>query len=108
MFALGDVAAADHKMAGAASPAGRDRGRATSGRSSPARASWPSTSRRRPGSSCRSGRTAARASAAAEDELLPAEMVAELKGRDMMVDRYAELLGVPVSARAGRSDGTPG
>jgi NADH dehydrogenase FAD-containing subunit len=28
------------------------------------------------------------------EELVPAEVVAELKGRDMMVDRFAELLGV--------------
>ena len=29
------------------------------------------------------------------EELLPAEMVAELKGRDMMMGRFAELLGAP-------------
>jgi hypothetical protein len=28
------------------------------------------------------------------DDLLPAETVAELKGRDMMVGRFAELLGL--------------
>ncbi|HEX9359162.1 MAG TPA: hypothetical protein VF933_35800 [Streptosporangiaceae bacterium] len=32
-----------------------------------------------------------------QEELLPAEMVAELKGRDMMVARFAEMLGVPVA-----------
>ena len=31
------------------------------------------------------------------EELLPPEMVAQLKGRDMMVDRFAELLGVPAT-----------
>lgn len=35
------------------------------------------------------------------EELLPPEMVAELKGRDMMVARYAEMLGVPVGETAG-------
>jgi NADH dehydrogenase FAD-containing subunit len=28
------------------------------------------------------------------DDLVPAEVVSQLKGRDMMVDRFAELLGV--------------
>jgi len=31
---------------------------------------------------------------AGRDDLLPAETVAELKGRDMMVGRFAELLGL--------------
>ena len=37
------------------------------------------------------------------EELLPPEMVAELKGRDMMVARYAEMLGVPVREAAGNA-----
>ena len=37
------------------------------------------------------------------EELLPAEIVAELKGRDMMVARYAEMLGVPVREAAGNA-----
>lgn len=28
------------------------------------------------------------------EELVPAEVVSQLKGRDMMVDRFAEMLGV--------------
>ncbi len=33
------------------------------------------------------------------EDLVPAAVVAELKGRDMMVDRFAELLGVPHADR---------
>jgi hypothetical protein len=40
------------------------------------------------------------------DDLLPPAMVAELKGRDMMVARFAEMLGVPpASAGAPGGDG---
>jgi len=39
------------------------------------------------------------------EDLLPPEMVAQLKGRDMMVGRFAELLGVPAGDAAG--DGPP-
>jgi apoptosis-inducing factor 2 len=39
-----------------------------------------------------------------QDDLVPAEVVAELKGRDMMVDRYIELLGVPVSGAPASTD----
>lgn len=31
------------------------------------------------------------------EELMPAEVVSQLKGRDMMVDRFAEMLGVTKS-----------
>jgi len=39
------------------------------------------------------------------DDLVTAEVVAEAKGRDMMVDRFAEMLGVsgPAGPAAGRS-----
>jgi apoptosis-inducing factor 2 len=37
------------------------------------------------------------------EELLPPEVVAQLKGRDMMVARYAEMLGVPVGEAAGNA-----
>jgi apoptosis-inducing factor 2 len=43
-----------------------------------------------------------------QDELLAAEVVADLKGRDLMVDRYIDLLGAPVSGAAVSTDGTPG
>jgi hypothetical protein len=40
------------------------------------------------------------------EDLLPPDMVAELKGRDMMVARFAELLGLPpASAGATAGDG---
>ena len=32
------------------------------------------------------------------EDLVPAETVAQLKGRDMMVDRFAELLGVTTTS----------
>jgi len=32
--------------------------------------------------------------------LVPAEVVAQLKGRDMMVQRFAELLGVSATAES--------
>jgi hypothetical protein len=35
------------------------------------------------------------------EDLLPAEVVAQVKGRDMMVDRFAEMLGVPAADPAG-------
>jgi hypothetical protein len=34
------------------------------------------------------------------DELAPPELVAQLKGREMMVSRFAEILGVTVPAGA--------
>jgi hypothetical protein len=42
------------------------------------------------------------------EDLLPPVMVAELKGRDMMVARFAEMLGLPpasAGAPAGDGDG---
>ncbi len=39
------------------------------------------------------------------EDLLPPEMVAQLKGRDMMVGRFAELLGVPAAGPAGEAAG---
>jgi hypothetical protein len=41
------------------------------------------------------------------DGLLPAEMVSQLKGRDMMVDRFAELLGVKTDEAVIRRRSTP-
>jgi apoptosis-inducing factor 2 len=93
VFALGDVAAADHKMAGAASRqaqlvAGNIRALIT-GDSDLTRYDPPPPaiivpigpqggSGQRPGS----------------DDLVTPEVVAQAKGRDMMVDRFTELLGV--------------
>ena len=41
------------------------------------------------------------------EDLLPPAMVAELKGRDMMVARFAEMLGVPPAQRRGAGRGRP-
>ena len=107
VFALGDVAAADHKMAGAATRqaaivAGNIRALIIRpGRAGPLPAAAARDHRAdRPG-----GRAGQRGG---QDALVPAEVVAKLKGRDMMVDRYIELLGVPVSRAPAGTDGTPG
>ena len=93
VFAVGDVAAADHKMAGIAARqaqlvAGNIRalitgdGELTAYQPSPPVIIVPigpeGGSGQLPGS----------------DELAAPEFVAQVKGRDMMVDRFAELLGV--------------
>lgn len=98
VFAVGDVGAADHKMAGIAGRqakvvAANIRSLITgTGDLTPHEPSAPGIivpigpqggSGQRPGS----------------DELVAAEFVAELKGRDLMVDRFADLLGVTGPAR---------
>lgn len=100
VFAVGDVGAADHKMAGIAARqakvvAANIRSLITgTGDLVPHEPSAPGIivpigpqggSGQRPGS----------------DELVAAELVAEIKGRDLMVDRFADLLGVtsPAAAR---------
>ena len=94
VFAVGDVATADHKMAGIAERQAQlvaDNIRALITGDGDL---GVATSRRRLPSSCRSGRRAARASGPAATIWSRAEFVAQAKGRDMMVDRFAELLGV--------------
>ncbi len=102
VFALGDVAAADHPMAGAAGRqaavvAGNIRAFIT-GHGELAEYEAPP-----PGIVVPLGPHGGAGQRGGQDELLPPEVVAELKGRDMMVDRYIELLGVPV-----RNDGITG
>lgn len=107
VFALGDVATADHPMAGAAGRqaaivAGNIRAFIT-GQGALAEYEPPP-----PGIIVPIGPAGGAGQRGGQDELLPAEVVAELKGRDMMVDRYIELLGVPVSGTPVSADGTPG
>jgi apoptosis-inducing factor 2 len=97
VFALGDVSTADHKMAGAATRqaqvvAGNIRAlidgktELTSYQPAPPGIIVPigpeGGSGQRPGS----------------DDLVTPEVVAEAKGRDMMVERFAEMLGTAVPA----------
>jgi hypothetical protein len=39
------------------------------------------------------------------EDLLPAEVVAQLKGRDMMVARFAEMLGIPAADEGAPPEG---
>ena len=92
VFAVGDVSTADHKMAGASRQAqvvaDNIRALITAGGELEADAADGSgilvPIGPRGGSGQRPG----------VDELIGSETVAELKGRDMMVRRYADLLGV--------------
>jgi apoptosis-inducing factor 2 len=107
VFALGDVAAADHKMAGAAGRqavivAGNIRALIT-GQGELDRYQPPP-----PGIVVPIGPEGGAGQRGGQDALVPAEVVAELKGRDMMVDRYIALLGVPLSGAPASTDGTPG
>ena len=107
VFALGDVATADHSMAGAAGRqaaivAGNIRAFIT-GQGELAEYQAPP-----PGIVVPLGPAGGAGQRGGQDELLPPEVVAELKGRDMMVDRYIELLGVPVSGAPVSTDGTAG
>jgi NADH dehydrogenase FAD-containing subunit len=107
VFALGDVAAADHPMAGAAGRqaaivAGNIRAFIT-GQGELAEYEAPP-----PGIVVPIGPEGGAGQRGGQEALVPAEVVAELKGRDMMVDRYIALLGVPVSGAPISTDGTPG
>ncbi|HTT51050.1 MAG TPA: FAD-dependent oxidoreductase [Streptosporangiaceae bacterium] len=107
VFALGDVAAADHKMAGAASRqaavvAGNIRALIT-GQGELARYDPPP-----PGIIVPIGPDGGAGQRGGQGGLLPAEVVAQLKGRDMMVDRYIELLGGPVRGGPVSADGGSG
>jgi apoptosis-inducing factor 2 len=107
VFALGDVATADHPMAGAAGRqaaivAANIRAFIT-GQGELAEYEAPP-----PGIVVPIGPHGGAGQRGGQDELLPPEVVAELKGRDLMVDRYIELLGVPVSGPTDGTDGTPG
>ena len=107
VFALGDVATADHPMAGAA---GRQAAIVVAnirafitGQGELAEYEAPP-----PGIVVPLGPLGGAGQRGGQDELLPAAVVADLKGRDLMVDRYIELLGVPVSGAPVSTDGPPG
>jgi NADH dehydrogenase FAD-containing subunit len=107
VFALGDVATADHPMAGAAGRqaavvAGNIRALVTGQGELAQYQALP------PGIIVPIGPDGGAGQRGGQEDLVPPGVVAELKGRDMMVDRYIELLGVPVSRGPVSSDGTPG
>jgi len=101
VFALGDVSTADRKVAGAASrqaaivagniqaliEAGPDAGAAGAALSRYEAAP--------PGIVVPIGPEGGAGQRPGSEELLPPEMVAQIKGRDMMVARFAEMLGLP-------------
>jgi apoptosis-inducing factor 2 len=96
VFAVGDVSAADHKMAGIASRqaqlvAGNIRALITG---EGEQAAWPPSPPSIIVPIGPEGGTGQRG-----DELFGPESVAEIKGREMMVGRYAELLGVTAPAQ---------
>lgn len=94
VFAVGDVAAADHKMAGIASRqaqlvAANIRALITGDGEL---AAWePAT----PSIIVPIGPTGGSGQVGDNEELATPEIVAEMKGRELMVGRYAELLGLP-------------
>jgi NADH dehydrogenase FAD-containing subunit len=94
VFALGDVATADHKMAGAA---GRQAQvvaaniRALIAGESELAVYEPAAS---PAIIVPIGPRGGSGQLPGQDELAPPEMVAQAKGRDLMVDRFVDLLGV--------------
>ena len=93
VFAVGDVSTADHKMAGAASRQAQvvaDNIRALITGDGELRRHEPTA----PGILVPIGPSGGSGQRPGVDELVSSETVAELKGRDMMVGRYADLLGV--------------
>jgi apoptosis-inducing factor 2 len=92
VFALGDVSGADHKMAGAA---GRQAAvvagniRALIEGSGPLAAYEPAA----PSIVVPIGPAGGAGQRADQDELISAELTAELKGRDLMVERFAGMFG---------------
>jgi NADH dehydrogenase FAD-containing subunit len=114
VFAIGDVSTADRKVAGAASRqaaivAANIRALIEAGPG--AGAGTPELSRYEaapPGIVVPIGPEGGSGQRPGSEELLPPEMVAELKGRDMMVARFAEMLGVPVGEAAGNAAGAAG
>ena len=97
VFAIGDVCAADHKMAGIASRqaqlvAGNIRSLITGGGDL---ARWQPSP---PAIIVPIGPAGGAGQRPDSADLVSAEVVAQLKGRDLMVDRYAQLLGATVPA----------
>ena len=110
MFALGDVSTADRKVAGAASRqaaivAGNIRALIEAG---PDAAGGAAAGLSRyepspPGIVVPIGPEGGSGQRPGSDDLLPPEVVAQVKGRDMMVARFAEMLGVCWRAEPGRA-----
>jgi NADH dehydrogenase FAD-containing subunit len=105
VFALGDVSAADHKMAGIAGRQAQlvaDNIRALIAGEADLTPYEPSP----PTIIVPIGPDGGSGQLAGSDELASAEMVARVKGRDMLVGRFVELLGITVpageSSEAGR------
>jgi apoptosis-inducing factor 2 len=93
VFAVGDVAAADHKMAGIASRQAQvvaDNIRALITGNGDLRPHEPSA----PGIIVPIGPQGGSGQRPGSDDLVEAEFVAQAKGRDLMVDRFAQVLGV--------------
>ena len=111
VFAIGDVSTADRKVAGAAARqaaivAANIRALIGAGPAAAAGAGAPELSRYEaapPGIVVPIGPEGGSGQRPGRAELLPPEVVAQLKGRDMMVARYAEMLGVPVGEAAGNA-----
>ena len=101
VFALGDVSTADRKVAGAAGRqavvvAGNIRALIEAGPDA-AGIALAEYELSPPGIVVPIGPEGGSGQRPGSEDLLPPEMVAQLKGRDMMVDRFAELLGVPAT-----------
>ena len=116
VFAIGDVSTADRKVAGAAGRQAAivaaniraliEAGPAAAAGAAAAGAGAPELSRYEaapPGIVVPIGPEGGSGQRPGREELLPPEVVAQLKGRDMMVARYAEMLGVPVGEAAGNA-----
>jgi NADH dehydrogenase FAD-containing subunit len=104
VFALGDVSTADRKVAGAAS---RQAGVVVANIKALIGGQGAELSRYEPapaGIVVPIGPEGGSGQRPGSEDLLPAEVVAQVKGRDMMVERFAEMLGVPAADPAG---GTP-
>ena len=105
VFAIGDVAAADHKMAGIATRQAQlvaANIRALISGDTELTPYQPSS----PAIIVPIGPEGGSGQRPGRDDLVTAEFVAQAKGREMMVERFAELLGAtaPASQKAGRSD----
>jgi NADH dehydrogenase FAD-containing subunit len=97
VFAVGDVGAADHKMAGIASRQAQvvaGNIRALISGNGDLRAHEPTA----PGIIVPIGPNGGSGQRPDSDDLVAAEFVAQVKGRDLMVDRFAEMLGVTGTA----------
>jgi len=112
VFALGDVSTADRKVAGAASRqaaivAGNIRALIEAGPDAAggAGAGLSKYEPSPPGIVVPIGPEGGSGQRPDSDDLLPPEVVAQVKGRDMMVARFAEMLGVPAGDAAGPAAG---